>query len=325
MHVLAAVALTFYRFAILIVSTRDQSCRCSVGSVPKQIFEQVTAFYDLRNACPVLRLAIPDELVEKHLSFTNAGPDSAHHCSVPFLAYRNGCLSEFTNSMHRFAFHGAELRKEITKQYKSDLRETWVFKNDETSRFKEARRYLSRHAELDVARWLESQDWQISSLEMYGGQFDIEGSKRDYAATAFEVKFLAQQEVLFELNRASFMSPEAIRLSMYSPMDYLLFRLYQAARQLQTTRKNRIAVAVVSDYDLSFRVPLQEGWINWKNPSFLKRDAEIQEFLSKEYKKNPNLDADIKAVISELNEIWILRYKTSFELQREHRIQLSQT
>jgi len=309
-----------------IETTHDQSCCCSVRAVPRQIGEQVTAFYNLRSACPVLRLTIPDELSEKHLNFTNAEPDSAYHCSVPFLAYRRGCLSEFTNSLHRFAFDGTELREEITAQYVSDLRETWVFEDDAISRFRNARNYLSRHAELDVARWLESQHWQISSLEMYGGQFDIEGSSSDHVATAFEVKFLAQREVLFELNCASFMSPTAGSLGMYSPMDYLLFRLYEAACQLQkqNTHKNRIAIAIVSDYDVSYKIPLSEGWIDWKNPSFLKRDPEIHAFLSKQYEQNPNLDADIKTLISGLSEIWILRYESSFELQREHRIQLSQ-
>ena len=70
-------------------------------------------------------------------------------------------------------------------------------KVDDISRFRKARNYLSRFAELDVAYWLETQQWQISNLEMYGGKFDIEASNYDRVPTAFEVKFLAQREGTF--------------------------------------------------------------------------------------------------------------------------------
>lgn len=303
---------------------RDQVCSCSVIAVPPQGSEQIAAFYRLRTTCPVLRLTIPDELAESHFNFTKSGPDDAYHCSVPFLAYCGGYLSDFTESLHRFVLDGTELRKEVTAQYLSDLRETWILEVDEISRFRKARNYLSRLAELDFARWLESRQWQISNLEMYGGQFDIEGLDNDHVATIFEVKFLAQREVLFELNRSSFTKPTANWLGVYSPIDYLLFRLYEAARKLRDTREKRIAVAIVSDYDVSYKIPLSKEWIDWKNPKFLKRDSEIQIFLSDQYSKNQNLDAELKNFINGLSEIWILRYKDSFELQLEHQIRLSQ-
>lgn len=298
-------------------------CSCSDRAVPEQFSEQVTTFYGLRRACPVLRLTIPDELAESHLGFTRSEPDTVFHCSVPFLAYRRGCLPDFTASLHRFALDGTKVRADIKAQYLSDLRETWLLETDEVSRFRKARNYLSRLAELDFARALETEQWQIENLEMYGGKFDIEGLSKDRVSTSFEVKFLAQREVLFELNRASFTNPIASWLGVYSPIDYLLFRLYEAARQLQNAQARRIAVAIVSDYDVSYKIPLSENWIDWTNPEFLKRDSEIQTFLAAQYAKNPELDVELKAFIAGLSEIWILRYQDSFELRREHRIQLS--
>lgn len=303
-----------------IKTVRDQSCSCSVHSVPSELDEQIAAFYDLRNACSALKLTIPDEILQEHFKFTTSKSDGAHHCSIPFLAYRHGCLADFTKSLHRFALDGNKLRKEVTTQYKSDLRETWGLGSDEISRFKKGRNYLSRLAELDFARWLESQQWHVSNLEMYGGQFDVEGLQKGGVTTTFEVKFLAQREVLFELNLASFTNPTAGSLGVYSPIDYLLFRLHEAACKLQKTDARRIAVAIVSDYDLSYKIPLSEGWIDWLNPRFLKRDSEIQQFLSAEYAKNQNLDADLITSISSLNEIWVLRYKDTFELHLEHRM-----
>ena len=247
----------------------------------------------------------------------------AFHCSVPFLAYLRDCLPDFTASLHRFATSAANVRGNINPQYLSDLRETWFFEVDEISRFKKARTYLSRLAELDFARALEAKRWKITNLEMYGGQFDVEGIDEHGVNMAFEVKFLAQREVLFELNRASFASPTVGWLGVYSPVDYLIFRLYEAARQLQGTQLRRVAVAIVSDYEVSYKIPLSEGWVNWKSPAFLKRDSEILTFLAAQYAKNPNLDADLKSFVGGLDEIWILRYQGAFELRCEHRIQLT--
>jgi hypothetical protein len=297
-------------------------CTCSSHPLPEQYSEQIAAFYRLRSMCSALRLTIPDELEERHMRFTKSEPDEAFHCSIPFLAYRRGDLSDFTKALHRFVLDGNEVRKEVTTQYRNDLREKWVLEIDEISRYKKTRNYLSRLAELHFAQWLETQNWQILNLELYGGQFDAEGMDNNQVATAFEIKFLGQREVLFELIRVSFTNPTAGSLGVYSPVDYLIFRIYEAARQLHDANTHRVAVVVVSDYGVSFRIPLSEGWIDWNNPGFLKHDPEIKEFLDREYAKNPNLDADVKTFITGLNEIWILSYKSEFELQLEHRIQL---
>ena len=137
----------------------------------------------------------------------------------------------------------------------------------------------------------------------------------------FEVKFLAQREIVFELIRDSFESSTVARLGVYSPVDYLLFRLYEAAQQLKDSLAHRIAVAIVEDYQLSFKIPLSENWIDWNNPHFLKRDSEISAFLEEKYKENSNLDADLIKTIKSLDEIWILRYNNNFELELLHRFQ----
>lgn len=302
----------------------DETCICSSYSLPDLYSDQITTFYRLRSICPALRLTVPDQLAEQHMHFTKSDPDEAFHCSIPFLAYRRGDLSDFTKAFHRFVLDGSEVRKEVTAQYRNDLREKWVLEIDEISRYKKARNYLSRLAEFHFAQWLETQHWRITNLELYGGQFDVEAMDGNQVATAFEIKFLGQRDVLFELIRASFTNATAGALGVYSPVDYLIFRIYQAARQLHEANTRRIAVIVVSDYDVSFKIPLSESWVDWNNPSFLKRDQEIQKFLADKYTENPNLDADVKAFITELNEIWILRYKSPFGLHLEHRIQLKE-
>ncbi len=301
----------------------NKTCACFDNSLPVDNANLIDAFYQLRKMCPVLKLTIADEIEKKHKLFTKSEPDEANHCSIPFLAYRDGYLAEFTEALHRFVLDGNECRVKVTAQYKKDLRETWVLEIDENSRYKKARNYLSRLAELHFARWLETHQWQVHNLELYGGQFDVEGIDSNQVDTAFEIKFFGEREVLFELIRDSYTNAIVGRLGVYSPIDYLIFRVYEAARQLQSASTHRIAVVVLSDYNLSYKIPLSEGWVDWANPSFLKRDPEIQDFLDRQYTKNPDLDADLKTFITGLNEIWIMRYKSKFGLHLEHCIQVS--
>lgn len=303
---------------------KNQDCNCQKSTSHSKHNGTINDFYSLRNCCPALQLTIPDDLIENHRKFVSAPLDDANHCSIPFLAFRNGYLAEFTRPIHRFALDSIKLRSNLTNQYKSDFRETWILGADELSRYKKSRNYLSRLGELHFAQWLEGQQWEITNLEMYGGNFDVEGTQNDVGATSFEVKFLSRREVVFELINDSFANPRTHSLGVYSPIDYLLFRLHEAAHQLQKANTKKIAVAIIEDYDLSYKIPLKENWINWKQPVFLKKDSEIQDFLNARYAENPNLDSDLTASISTLSEIWILRYNDNFELHREHKILISQ-
>ena len=299
-------------------SNLEQTCVCSSHLLPSEFKKQIDGFYQLRKSCPALQLTIPDKILAQHIAFTKSPPDANHHSSVPFLAYRRGLLGDFTKSLHRFL-----VGKEISNQYKSDLRETWVLESDENSRFKKFRNYQSRLAELDFAQWLEAKQWEISNLEAYGGLFDVEANSSNHGTVNFEVKFLAQREIVFELICDSFANSTVARLGVYSPVDYLLFRLYETAQQLKNSTTHRAAVAIVEDYQLSFKIPLSENWIDWNNPQFLKRDSEISAFLEKKYKENPNLDADLITAIKSLDEIWILRYNNNFELEILHQFQIT--
>ena len=117
----------------------SKTCACSSYPLPDQLTDQIAAFYKLRSMCPALKLTIPDEIEGKHKYFSKSEPDEAFHCSIPFLAYRQGYLSDFTKALHRYVLDGSELRKEVTAQYKNDLREKWVLEIDEISRYEKAR------------------------------------------------------------------------------------------------------------------------------------------------------------------------------------------
>ena len=149
--------------------------------------------------------------------------------------------------------------------------------SDERLRFKKSRSYPSRLAELDFARWLEAEKWIISNLEIYGGLFDVQASDANQRTVSFEIKYLAQHEVVFELIRDSFTNTTAVgSLGAYSQIGYLLFRVYQAARQLKESTAYRIVAAVVSDYQLSYKIHYPKTGLIGITHSFLK---EIQKYF----------------------------------------------
>lgn len=296
-----------------------KDCGCSDGTIANSPEERAAAFYNRRERCPALKLTIPDNVFQKHFEFSISPPDDAYRCSVPLLAYCGGHLSAFTGLLHGYVLDGDQPRADLTPQYRNDLRERWFLEPDTTSRYRSARLYQSRLAELAFVRWLERNKWKISSLEAYGGTFDVSAVSSTGQNVDFEIKFLAQREVVFELNRASFQSPTAGWLGMYSPIDYLLFRVYQAACQLERATATRIVVVIVKDYQVSYQIPLSGNWIDWKNPSFLRRDSEIETFLADQYKANTNLDSDVRHSIAAVDEVWVLRDKGLFELELAHR------
>ena len=294
------------------------TCGCLQCTVPARPEDRADEFYRIRAQCPALQVLIPEAELERHIAFTSKPQDDAFHCSIPIMAYCLGHLPDLCGLIHRYVLKKCIPGAEINPQYLKDLRETWIFKPDETSRYRAARLLFSRIAELSLANWLELAQWKIIDMELYGGDFDI--SARDPSGTTvdFEVKFLAQREAIFELNVASFRNPVAQSIARYSPLDYLTFRVYEAARQIRHSAKKRIVAAVVTDYALSYQIPLSDGWLNWSQPKFLRLDSEIDEFLAKQYQLNPTLDADVSDAINSLDEIWVMRYKEHFKLARPH-------
>ena len=298
-----------------------QQCVCSDRVLPTDPESRPHAFYAMRDRCPALRFAIPDEILQKHFEFSLAPSDDAHHCSIPILAYCLGHLPEFTELIHKYILESEQLRPDVTQQYRKDFREKWLFESNPVARYRAARLYQSRIAELSFARWLERCGRKISNLEAYGGAFDVSAVSPAGEAVDFEIKFLAQREVVFELNRASFQAPIATWLGMYSPIDYLLFRVFEAARQLEPSLRTRIAVAIVKDYQVSYEIPLTENWIDWTKPSFLRRDSEIEAFLDHQYKGNPDLDIDMQRAIASVSEVWILKDSGPFDLNLAHQLE----
>jgi hypothetical protein len=110
-------------------------------------------------------------------------------------------------------------------------------------------------------------------------------------------------------------------MSVYSPLDYLLFRLYEAGKQLNGFGGQKIAVVILEDYEDFFQTPLEQSWIDWSKPHFFEADDDITPFLHRERRENPHLDDDVRYHISRLDEVWIFK-PMNWLLSRKHVIRL---
>jgi len=228
--------------------------------------------------------------------------------------------------VHRFLLANGGPLKDVRQQYLQDLRERWMFYSDPIERHQKARMFSGRLVELQVAVWLESQDWTISSLEALREGPDIEAYVNDDRTTAFEVKFIGTEDDDFNQIVKSLAKNRAVgkSASLYDPVDYLLFRCYEAAKQLEKYSCDRIAIIIIDESVWSARFALQvkKNWIDWAHPTFfLVHDFE--EFL-KSQPYYPKVINELQPVLARLNAIWILTRSAHYQYRCEFTHDLSE-
>ncbi len=94
--------------------------------------------------------------------------------------------------------------------------------------------FYGRIVELQCAEWLEKQGWKISALEAFREGPDIEATDEFRALTAFEIKFIGQDECRVS-NVLSFRGESDYgRGSPYCAMNYLLYRVDEIGEAVKT-------------------------------------------------------------------------------------------
>jgi hypothetical protein len=178
---------------------------------------------------------------------------------------------------------------------------------DPMERHQKFRMFFGRIVELQCAEWLEGQGWKISALEAYREGPDIEATDGSRKSMAFEVKYIGQDDEGFDTGLKSLRGENACGLrSPYGAVNYLLYRVYEAAKQLRlSVAATRIALVVVDEVTwFTFATQLANGWIDWTNPAFkLVADP----FIDKQRSENPNLDDDLKSILGSIDAVWILK------------------
>jgi hypothetical protein len=196
---------------------------------------------------------------------------------------------------------------------------------DPIERHRKFRIFFGRLVELQCIEWLESQGWAVSRFEAFREGPDIEAYTGDNRITAFEVKFIGEEDVDFDIGLRSLAGqPSGRSVSPYVAANYLLFRAYEAAKQLQRMTCDRIAMLVVHDQTwYRFELPLRSNWIDWANPKFFPGDDAWKEFLARQQTRYPELAAGLQPALRSLNAVWILRLSYGYQYDCEVEVRIS--
>jgi hypothetical protein len=142
--------------------------------------------------------------------------------------------------------NGDSPRSDLTSQYKKDLQERWFIRPDPRDRHKKSKGYLGRLAELLIAQWAENTaGLRIIGLEATGSKHDILTVSTDGNEGAIEVKFIGTMDSFFEklLTKKIFGGAYDVPTAG----DFLLTRIYEAAKQLTDYLYRKTAIIVIDE------------------------------------------------------------------------------
>jgi hypothetical protein len=188
-----------------------------------------------------------------------------------------------------------------------------------------SRIFSGKLAELQFAEWLETQSWSVTSLEALGSPTDVVARAPDGSdLAAFEVKLIGVEDGDFAaIVRSIAGQPSSQSVSAYDPVNYLLFRAYEAAKQLQKVEFRRVAAVVIEELTwFRFDLQLEDGWIDWANPQF-HTGHDWEKFLSSQRTRYPDLPEDLGITLHSVDALWILKWKEGYSFSREYVIPLA--
>lgn len=296
--------------------TSDDAASCSCAApLLDENGASLESFAKVRACCPALhQVLLPDSIWHEFQDWCTNPDDVAGHRSVLWIAHQRHCLHRVTSPIHRYLLTGATIRSNVREQYIKDLQERWLGNEEPLERHRKWRIFQGHLAELQLAVWLEDQSYAIEGLEALREGPDIEATSADGLSTAFEVKYIGLEDGDFQLR----IDCDAGRtVSVPGPINYLIFRIYEAAKQLQRAHANRTA-AVIIDYDAWFRFELGFGSINWKNPEFLAAAGEQWDaFIAKQNEKYPQLTNELAETICSLDSIWVIVQSSDFSFSEK--------
>jgi hypothetical protein len=186
------------------------------------------------------------------------------------------------------------------------MSERWMLNTDPQLRNRLSGLFSARIVELQFAEWIEAtRGMAIVSLEATLPGPDIEARDASGAAVAFELKAIGIPYDDFEIILQSISDgPSGRAISPYAAINFMLFRIYEAAKQLAHFNGRRIAVVVIGD-DRAYRFDFQlrGSWIDWSNPTFLAADRTWENFLARQERENyPDIRTDVGPTLRAIDE-----------------------
>lgn len=290
--------------------------RCACGE-PRGIFA------DIRSRCPAIReVYVPDDLWPRFDRWHNSPDPVAQHRSILVLALERAYLPRLTSPVHQYLFRDGKLRPELTQQYRRDLREQWMFDPDPERRHSQSKIFMGKVTELQVAQWLDANGWSVTGLEAIGGGPDVEAIAPDGQTVAFEVKHVGIEDNYFRAILESLAGRHSGQsASSYDAANYLLFRVYEAARQLGKTPGMKVAVVAINDLAWDhFELQLRERWIDWSAPKLYDSCSGASpdwEMFMRSQDQHPRLHEDLAETLDVLDEVWVFHVLGDLRYERE--------
>jgi hypothetical protein len=301
----------------LALRARWRSCGCTQAFSGTDA-ELPSNFASVRSRCQALRsVLVPDEIWDEFQSLDAALPDDRHHRSIMLLAYQRGYLARLTTPVHRLILDGDHVSSRVNEGYLGNYIEAWKRKTKPRDRHGYSRGYQGILHELVFAEHLRQDGWSITDFAAWqGAKHDVEAERPGGGATAFEIKFIGEDNESFESNGGFF--------SLEKPSDYLISRLYEAANQLQRAdrSKRRIAVIIIGLMTRGpFEIAFKMNKINLNSPSFYHTGEESwTKHFKKLLKDYPDIESDLTDCIGSIDEAWILYEAEGFTYEIASRV-----
>jgi hypothetical protein len=288
-------------------------CQITRPDSEKPIIE---AFGLVRENCPALRqVLMPERSWEMFAAHSPKAADNARHCSYLLMAYKRGALHRITSPVHRFLLQSGEPHPRLIGQYRQDLQELWLNESDPVNRHERFKKFFGKIVELQLAEWLANTGWIVTGLAALGAEVDIVVRSPNGKVCSVEVKYIGQRNEDFQgLMKSLAGHSVGGWVSPYSAANYLLFRVYEAARQLKRCKKPRVAAVVIDNiaWD-TFELVIEDKWLRWDAAAFYPADREWEQFHQLKQDRYPRLDEELADALRTLDHIWI------FRLDGEHR------
>jgi hypothetical protein len=271
----------------------------------------------IRENCVVLRqILLPDDIWPKYQAVSIDVMDRARHKPIILLALKYGYLSKITSPLHNYLTRNGRIKSHLKKQYLQDLRETWLTNDQSDLRHHQLSRiFLGKLTELQIAEWIEEQGWSVSNLAALCGAADIEAMSAKGDKFFLEVKFIGESDEIFQKR----LEECGGSFNSYDGANYVLFRSYEAARQLQSFNRKFIIIVINNLAWPYLSLPINDGYINWDSPMFFLLEAsnDWHAFLHKQKEKYRDIDDDLNRYFRNINQLWIVRQGSEFEYSLE--------
>jgi hypothetical protein len=112
--------------------------------------------------------------------------------------------------------------------------------------------------------------------------------------------------------------------SLNGAANYLLFRVYEAAKQLEGSASRTTAVVVIDALAWGdFEHQIRNGRIDWHAPVYRNAGAEWEEFLRLQARRYPLVERDLQPTLARLGSLVVLRRGNRYEYTSELEVTLA--